>query len=131
MARHIQGNIAHIFAAIVITLASASAHADLQFSCPLRWDMIQKLAGPDLNADFYGKAVRDWSKADLDQMLAWEHQCDAGPAMPSTMRQVQLANVQNWYNNGLQALAQKDRLLEAETQGSTIAQAVGQTDLRR
>jgi len=103
--------------------ASLAAHAQLQLSCPVRWDFLNALFG-DPDKLLYGVKVRDWKSEYFDAMQRKHEECMTKANYPESLKQAERINVTNTLNQRDWYFKKRDEQVRAADVLSATAQAV-------
>ena len=109
-------------AGFFLAAAAATAHAQLQLSCPVLWDQIPKLRD-DPNGVLFGIKVRDWASDHFDALLAKQDECLSQERSPESVKKAQREfglSVANRRNDYLMA---RDKAVRANDMTSNAALA--------
>ncbi|MDP2367410.1 hypothetical protein [Rhodoferax sp.] len=83
---------------LLLAAVTVGAHAQLQLTCPVRWEQLVKLQGPDVDSLFYGVKIRDWRPEFFDAMALKHDECMAKANWPESVRKAERADVQNTFS---------------------------------
>lgn len=107
---------------LCLAVASLTAHAQLQLSCPIRWDQIPKLDG-DPDEILLGVKVRDWKSEYFDTMLQKQEECFEKDRWPESLRKAERQSTQSFASRRNEYLTRRDDNVRKKEKRSAMAQA--------
>ncbi len=96
-------------------------------TCPIDWSALADISGPNPDKLILGIKARDWNKAQVDQLLVQEAECQRVSTDPDTVKKVgQKDLLSRVYPNALAALERRDQQLQREAlrQQQEVARAL-------
>lgn len=120
------------FVSALATICASPTYAALRVDCPVRWDFMPRMGGPDLDADLYGVKVRDWKLEYLDELLLRQDECLARRNIPESVKSAERADGRRRYENAkLNHFPRRDKALQEEARRSQIATTVSESKLNQ
>lgn len=79
--------------ALCVSLAPVVAHAGLELSCPVQWEMLTELQRGDVDSLLFGVKIRDWKPEFFDEMARKHEVCMAEANTPDSLRVAELEDI--------------------------------------
>lgn len=84
-------------------------------TCPINWSALADISGPNPDKLILGIKARDWNRAQVDQLLILEDECQRISTEPDTVKRVgQKDLLSRVYPNALAALERRDQQFQRE-----------------
>jgi hypothetical protein len=100
---------------LYVATVSIATHAQLQLSCPINWNALSDIDGPNPDRVILGMKAREWKKEHLDQMLTKEEECQRNSVDPDSIKKASLTDVRTRaYPNGVRSIEARDQRQQQE-----------------
>ncbi len=117
-------------ASVLLAMASFTAHAGVQLSCPVQWEQLNSLKGANLNAIVMGVKVRDWTPEYLEQVRSKSEECSRSSS-DSIRRAEHMDGISRVYPAAKQFIVENAERVQQEKTRDQIGTAVQQSDLKQ